>query len=65
MIGQGYDRLMSGQMDLEEYQGLIWQFNERQKPDAIPHYSGPMPTEEQVEEMRVRTAETVSRASVH
>ena len=57
---------MSGQMDLEEYQGLIWNFNQRQKQtNGIAEYTGPMPSEDQFEAMRIHTAETVARASVH
>ena len=57
---------MGGQMDLEEYQGLIWNFNQRQKQtNGIPEYTGPLPSEEEIEDMRIRTAETVARASVH
>jgi hypothetical protein len=55
---------MGGEMDLEEYQGLVWNYNDRQKQsNGIPEYKGPLPSEEEVESMMMLTASTVSRAS--
>ena len=57
---------MSGQMDIEEYQGLIWNYNQRQKEtNGIPEYTGPMPSEDQFEALRIRTSETVNRAKLN
>ena len=60
---------MNGEMSLWEYGAILHNWNERQpKPDGIPEYKGPMPTEEEHAEMRYQTALTVERAasnSVH
>ena len=57
---------MSGQMDLEEYQGLVWNYNDRQKDaGGIPEYRGPMPDEDAFTALRMRTAETVARAKLN
>lgn len=52
---------MSGAMSLWEYQAIVTEWNERQpKPDGIPEYKGPMPSEEDIEAMKAETERTVN-----
>ena len=60
-MGQGVDRLMSGEMSLWEYQAIVHEWNARQ-PSAdgkIPEYDGPMPTEDEWDDFRATTARTI------
>ena len=62
-MGQGLDRLMSGEMSLWEYGAIVHNWNDRQpKPDGFGEYQGPMPTEQDWEDMRVATERTVAAA---
>lgn len=52
---------MSGEMSLWEYQAIVTEWSERQPKEGsgIPEYTGPMPSEEDWEELRAATARTI------
>ncbi len=52
---------MSGEMSLWEYGAIVHNWNERQPKDGgIPEYTGPMPSDEERQEMIYQTARTVN-----
>lgn len=55
---------MSGEMSLWEYGAIVHNWNDRQPKGegGFAEYDGPMPTEQDWEEMRDRSARTVAAA---